>query len=330
MNIKRIISCIDTHTEGDPTRFLMNGVALPPHVSMREKRDYFAKNYDHLRRFLMNEPRGHADMFGAVIADSFREECNFGVFFMDPAGYLDFCGHGIIAASTVMMNIGELKTQGPNGNLKIETPAGVVKAHAISDRGAIGWEGVPSFLAEAGMTVNCSVGRISADIAYGGNYFAFVKSSDIGISVKKENIPRLMTLALEIRDKVNEREWIHPENGRKDKVKLVEILDEPIHPEAKVRNILIYGDGQLGRDPCGSGLSAKIAVEVAKGHLKMNEEYVYEGILGTVFRGKAIKKQKIGSGEGIVPEIEGKSFITGMNQFILEENDPFPEGWLLR
>ena len=330
MNFKRIISCIDTHTEGDPTRFLMNGVAMLPHVSMREKRDYFAENYDYLRRFLMNEPRGHADMFGAVIADSIHDECDFGVFFMDPAGYLDFCGHGIIAASTVMMNVMELKPRDSKGYLKIETPAGVVKAHAISERGSIGWEGVPSFLAESGVTVDCSVGRIRADIAYGGNYFAFVKSSDIGIRAKKENIPRLLPLALEIRDRLNEREWIHPENGRKDKIKLVEILDEPIHPEARVRNVLIYGDGQLGRDPCGSGLSAKIAIEVAKGHLKMNEEYVYEGLIGTVFRGKAIKKLKIGLVEGIIPEIEGKSFITGMNQFILEENDPFPEGWLLR
>ncbi len=269
-------------------------------------------------------------MFGAVIADSIRAECDFGVFFMDPAGYLDFCGHGIIAASTVMMSIMDLKPRDPKGYLKIDTPAGVVKARAIPERGSVRWEGVPSFLVESGVTVDCSVGTIRADIAYGGNFFAFVKSSDLGIPAKKENISRLLPVALEIRNRLNERVWIHPENAREDKIKLVEILDEPIHPEARVRNILIYGDGQVGRDPCGSGMSAKIAMEVAKGQLKLDEEYVYEGLLGTVFRGKAIKKLKIGSVEGIIPEIEGKCFITGMNQFILEENDPFPEGWLLR
>ncbi len=330
MNFKRILSCIDTHTEGDPTRFLMNGLPKLPRASVREKRDHFAKNHDPLRSFLMNEPRGHRDMFGAVITESIQDDCDFGVFFMDPAGYLDFCGHGIIASSTVMMSLLGLKPLNPNEHLKIETPVGTVRARLIQERGTVGWEGVPSFFVGSGIPVETSGGTVPVDIAYGGNFFAFVQSDDLGIPVEKENISRLRALGMEIKNKLNERAWRHPEAGRNDKVGLVEILDKPKRKDARVRNILIYGDGLVGRDPCGSGLSAKIALEFAKGRLEINEEYVYEGLLGTVFRGRAIKKADIGSVEGIVPEIEGRCFITGMNQFVLEEEDPFPEGWLLR
>ncbi len=330
MNFRRILSCVDTHTEGDPTRFLMSGMPKLPHGSVREKRDYFAKNHDSIRSLLMKEPRGHSDMFGAAIIESIRDECDFGVFFMDPAGYLDFCGHGIIASSTVMMGLLGHQPLDPNGYLRIETPAGIVRAHSIPERGTIGWEGVPSFFVDSGVPVETSLGTISADIAYGGNFFAFVQSEEIGLPVEKKNIGRLRKLGMEIKNKLNERVWRHPEGGRNDKIGLVEILDKPSRADARVRNILIYGDGQVGRDPCGSGLSAKIALEFAKGHLKLNEEYVYEGLLGTIFRGRAIKKLNLGSVESVIPEIEGRCFITAMSQYVLEEEDPFPEGWLLR
>jgi proline racemase len=331
MDLSRVIWCADTHTECDPTRLVISGIPPLPHVGMKEKRDYFATHHDDLRRFLMHEPRGHQDMFGAVITDSVRDDCDFGLIFIDTDGYLDFCGHGVMAATTVMLELMGLTPIDSQGIVSVETPAGVIKARAIREGAlSIAVEGVPSFMVERGFVVPTSVGTVPVDIAFAGNFFGFVDASDLHIDVSYGNMRQLVTLAMEIKHQLNHRKWTHPESGESCKVELVEILDEPVHPEARTKTLVVFGDGQVARDPCASGTCATLAVETARGNLQVGEEYVCEGIVGSIYRASVLRTCRVGSSQAIVPEIRGRTFITGMSQFVLCKDDPLPSGWLLR
>ncbi len=331
MRISRTLWCVDTHTECDPTRLVIAGFPPFPHVSMREKKEFFIHKYDDIRRFLMHEPRGHKDMFGAVITDSIRDECDFGLLFMDTDGYLDFCGHGVIAATTVMLKLMGLKPKDKDGIVRVEIPAGVVGARPILGGVlSIAVEAVPSFLVEAGVTIATSIGSIPVDVAYSGNFFAFVKASDLGLEINENNIPRLVSLAMEIKTQLHPRTWDHPEIPGEHTVDLVEVLDKPLRSDAQMRTLLVYGDGQVARDPCASGTCAKVGMEVSKGNMKIGDEIVCEGILGTIYKGKAIRTCFVGSTPAVIPEIQGRTFITGMDQFMQEDDDPLPTGWLIR
>jgi proline racemase/trans-L-3-hydroxyproline dehydratase len=298
---------------------------------MREKKEFFIHNYDDIRRFLMHEPRGHKDMFGAVITDSIRDECDFGLLFIDTDGYLDFCGHGVIAATTVMLKLMGLKPKDKDGIVKVDIPAGVVSARPIPGEVlSIAVEAVPSFLVEAEAKIATSIGLIPVDIAYSGNFFAFAKATDLGLEINEKNIPRLVSIALEIKAELNHRTWEHPEIPGVHTVDLIEILDKPHRPDAQARTLLVYGEGQVARDPCASGTCAKVGLEVSKGNMKIGDEIVCEGILGTIYKGKAIRTCLVGSTPAVIPEIQGRTFITGMDQFFLEDDDPLPTGWLIR
>lgn len=322
---------MDTHTECDPTRLVISGIPPLPYVGMREKKDYFAAHYDDVRRFLMHEPRGHQDMFGAIITDSIRDDCDFGLIFIDTDGYLDFCGHGVMAATTVMLELMSLVPKDPEGTVSVDTPAGVIKARAIREGAlSIAIEGVPSFVVEKGFSVPTSVGTVPVDIAFAGNLFGFVDALHLQATVSYDNAKQLVLLAMEIKHQLNQRRWVHPESGEPSKVDLVEILDEPLHPEARVRTLVVFGDGQIARDPCASGTCAALAVETARGKLQAGEEYVCEGIVGSIYRASVLRTCRVGPFPAVVPEIRGRTFITGMSQVVLCKDDPLPSGWLLR
>ncbi len=330
LKINRVLWCIDTHTECDPTRILISGLPPLPKVSMHDKKEFFTEHLDHVRRFLMHEPRGHKDMFGAVITDTIEENCDFGVLFMDPEGYLDFCGHGIIAVTTVMLEMNGLKPK-EAGVIRVDTPAGIVKARPIQGKSlSVAVESVPSFLVETDFKIHTSSGVVPVDIAFGGNFFAFVKASDLKLEIEEKNLPKLTALCMEIKRELNKRKWEHPEIPDINTVELIEVLDKPRNPEAQVLTMLVYGNGQVARDPCASGTCAKVGLEVAKGKLKLGGSIICEGILGTTYTGKALRAVRVGAQEAVIPEIIGRSFVTGLLQFILDEKDPLPSGWLIR
>lgn len=330
MSYLRHIHAIDTHTECDPTRLVLSGIPSIKGNTMAEKRDNFIKNYDHIRKFLIHEPRGHKDMFGALITEPSDDSCLFGMIFMDADGYLDLCGHGIIAGVSVGFKTGMIPLDAASSPINVDTPAGLVKAFPrIEDNELqdVEIEAVESFCYKTGYQVKVEDGKtIPVDIAYGGNFFAFAQSSDIGIDVKKENLTELTRVAMTIKKEINENLDLIMPDGSKKVLDLVEIVDKPSMPEAKCKNILVYGDGQVGRDPCATGLCAKMAIEHHKGNLKENEDYVYEGILGTVYRGRI--KEVTESGNAIVPIIAGRTFIVGFLNFVLESGDPLSD-WLL-
>lgn len=335
-NVEEINSfkTIDTHTMGEPTRIIIEGLPSISGNSMMDKKNYLVKHLDYIRTMAMHEPRGHKDMFGAVLMNPTKKEADIGVIFMDSGGYLNMCGHGSIGVSTILVNEGYVKVEEPITTIVLDTPAGLVKAKVeVKNKQAIGVsiENVPAFLYKENIKVKLpELGQIPVDISFGGSFFALVDSKDLNLNISLKNIDKLTKIALLIREEINNKvEVIHPNNPSINKVELVEIYDESTNSDADLKNVVIFGNGQFDRSPCGTGTSAKIAYLYGKNKLKKNEPFIYESITGTMFKGRILREEKIGKYNGIVPEIKGRAFITGYSRLIAQREDPFKHGLIL-
>lgn len=334
MKFDRSIMAVDSHTMGEPTRIVVGGLPNIPGKTMAEIKEYLEQNLDYVRTSLMHEPRGHKDMFGSIITRPVHEDADFGIVFMDGGGYLNMCGHGSIGAVTVAIDTGMVPTVEPETHVKFDAPAGLITARAKVENGAVKSvtiRNVPAFLYMADVKINVpGIGEITFDVSFGGSFFAIVKADQLGLKVVPTNIDQLTKLGMAIRKAANEQLKIqHPTLAHINTIDLVEIYDDPTHPEANYKNVVIFGDGQADRSPCGTGTSAKMATLHAKGHLKIGEEFVYESIIGTLFRGRLVETAEVGDFKAVVPEITGSAYITGFNQFVIDPNDPVKHGFML-
>ncbi len=343
MQIKQIISTVDTHTAGEPTRIITSGI---PHVhgqTMMDKKMWLQKNKDSIRKMVMLEPRGHKDMFGAIITDPVSDDADIGVIFMDAKGYLDMCGHGSIGTVTVLLNMGMIPIKEDSGTntqkIVIDTPAGKIIAEAVIENGnviEVKICNVPSFYYETVIVELPSIGKVNVNISYGGNFFGLVNSKELNIDVDIKNLEKLTAIGMEIRKQVNERiAVVHPATGQNSVVGLTEIYQDilPDNYSASKRynskNVVVFGNGQIDRSPCGTGTSAKMAYLYQKGKLAIGEPYVHASIINTVFTGKIIAETMVGNKKAIIPEITGRAHITGMHNFVADKDDPFKEGFTL-
>jgi proline racemase len=338
MRFSKMINTIDTHTMGEPTR-IITGIPALKGSTMAEKQQYLIDNMDYLRTAIMHEPRGHKDMFGAVIAQPCRDEANLGVIFMDGGGYLNMCGHGSIGVATVAIETGMLDAVEPVTEIIMDAPAGLIKVRASVKDGLVSeasFINVPSFLYKGDVEIDVpkvGKGKLIIDIAFGGSFFALVRARDLGLEILPENSFELTKAGLRIRAAVNEQiEIKHPTLSRIKTCDLVKIYDNPAgaairHPFA--RNVVVFGEGQIDRSPCGTGTCAKLAALYAKGKIKEDELYISEGILGTRFKGKIVGKQKVADYDAIIPEITGSAYITGFNTLVIDERDPVKHGFIL-
>ena len=333
MRISQMITAVDTHTAGEPTRVVTGGIPCIRGNSMQEKRQWMATNCDYLRKMLMCEPRGHRDMFGAVITEPTSDHADIGVIFMDSGGYLDMCVHGSIGVATVLVETGIIRCQNLSSNQErefiLDTPAGKVRVRAKLENGkasAVTIRNVPSFLHSSLSIKVKSAKDVPVDIAYGGNFFALVAAKSLDVKVRPQEIKKLIAFGVEIRKTVNkEVNLVHPATGNKGKVDLVEIFEETRPP----RNAVIFGLGQVDRSPCGTGTCAKMAVLHAKNKLAVGQTYRYRSILGTEFQGRIVEETRVGDYKAIVPEVTGRAYIIGIQQFVVEEEDPFKYGFQL-
>lgn len=326
---------VDTHTMGEPARIIIDG--LPPILgnTMMEKKEYLRDKLDYVRKIAMEEPRGHRDMFGAILTAPTSEEAHMGVVYIDGGGYLNMCGHGSMAVATFLVEGEYVKVEEPYTNITLDTPAGLVKVKVRVEAGKtkeVSLINVPSFLYKKNLEICLENGKaINVDIAFGGSFFAIVKASELGIEVNLSHIDDIIKLGIEIREKINHKYKIeHPLNPAINQVDLVEIYGKALHPQADYRNVVVFGNGQFDRSPCGTGTCAKIATLENKGDLSLNENFVYESITGTIFRGKALERVKVGDYNAIIPEITGRSFITAKGHFLLQDEDPFSTGFSIR
>ncbi|HGL6467198.1 TPA: proline racemase [Clostridioides difficile] len=335
MKFSRSIQAIDSHTAGEATRIVVGGIPNIKGNSMPEKKEYLEENLDYLRTAIMLEPRGHNDMFGSVMTQPCCPDADFGIIFMDGGGYLNMCGHGTIGAMTAAIETGVVPAVEPVTHVVMEAPAGIIRGDVTVIDGKakeVSFLNVPAFLYKEGVEVDLpGVGTVKFDISFGGSFFAIIHASQLGLKIEPQNAGKLTELAMKLRDIINEKiEIQHPTLAHIKTVDLVEIYDEPTHPEATYKNVVIFGQGQVDRSPCGTGTSAKLATLHAKGELKVGEKFVYESILGTLFKGEIVEETKVADFNAVVPKITGSAYITGFNHFVIDEEDPLKHGFILK
>lgn len=335
MKFSRTIQAIDSHTAGEATRIVVGGIPNIKGNTMPEKKQYLEDHLDHIRTAIMLEPRGHNDMFGSVMTQPCDPDADFGIIFMDGGGYLNMCGHGSIGAMTVAVETGVVPMEEPVTKVVMEAPAGIIKGDVKVENGkvqSVSIFNVPAFLYKRDQEVELpGVGKVKFDISFGGSFFAIVHASQLGLKIEPKNAAKLTDLAMELRDIINrDIEIQHPTLEHIKTVDLVEIWDEPTNEKATYKNVVIFGQGQVDRSPCGTGTSAKLATLHAKGELKEGEKFVYESILGTLFEGEIVGTTKVGEFDAVLPKITGSAYMTGFNNFLIDEDDPVKHGFILK
>lgn len=332
MIFERSITVVDSHTAGEPFRLVTGGIPPIKGKTMAEKLSYFKQEFDSVRTGLMHEPRGHADMFGGVLTEPVTEEADFGILFIEGAGYLNMCGHGTIAAITIILETGLLKMEYPVSKVVLDTPAGLVKCTAKCENSkvlSVSLENVPSFLYKEGLVVDIDGRDVKVDVSFGGSFFGLVSQEELGVEVSLENLPKLKELADKIEHQLNEKyEYSHPELPHIKTVDLVEIYKKLDNGLADAQNVVIFG-GSVDRSPCGTGTSAKIGTLYNKGQLKEGEVFKYASIIESVFEGKIVGTRKVGEFDACIPEITGSAYIVGFNNIVWDKHDPYFNGFKL-
>ena len=334
MRFERMISTIDAHAAGEPLRIITAGVPSLPGATVLERRRFMAEHYDHLRRTLLFEPRGHADMYGAVLTPPVTPGADFGVLFLTNEGYSTMCGHGVIALTTVLLETGMLPRQEPRTEVVYDSPAGLIRACANVERDrvtSVAFQNVPSFRFARGLEVVTSRGPVRADVSFGGAFYALVEAADLGVEVVPKHASLLTQLGMEVKRAV-ERELnvAHPEEPELRGI-YGTIISEPARTEGgDGRNITIYAEGAVDRSPCGTGTSAKLACLYADGRIPQGTPYVHESVIGTTFTGRVLGETTVGPYAAVETEIAGRGFMTGMHQFIVDPEDVTARGFLVR
>ena len=331
----RRITAIDAHAAGEPLRIIVGGWPEPEGATLLERRRFARESQDALRRALMFEPRGHADMYGCLLVPPASEDADFGVLFMHNEGYSTMCGHGIIAVTTVVLETGMLPMVEPVTEVRIDTPAGLIAARAHVDGGrvtSVAFRNVPSFVLHRDRTVQVpGIGAVPCDVAFGGAFYVFVDADQAGVSLGPESFRRLIDTGMAIKRAVSDALPItHPFEEDLSFLYGTIFTGFALSEDADSRNVCVFADGEVDRSPTGTGVSARAALHVARGQLGLGESMVVESIIGSRFRVTPVEEVAFGPFRAVVPVVEGSAFVTGRHEFLLAEEDPLIEGFLLR
>ncbi|WP_442601531.1 proline racemase family protein [Paenibacillus sp. KN14-4R] len=334
MQIKQLFTTIDAHTGGEPLRIITGGIPPLKGNTILEKRAYFREHLDHIRRVLMYEPRGHHGMYGCVITPPVSSDADFGVLFMHNEGYSSMCGHGIIAVVTAVIETGFLQVEGDHPTIIIDSPAGKIIAHAQLEGNevkSVSFENVPSFVFASDVLVTLPDNRqLRVDIAFGGAFYAIVHAADLGVKVDIEHLPELQKIGSAIKENIESQMLVqHPIEHELRDIYGVIISDEPQIASSHLRNVTIFAEEQIDRSPCGTGTCARLAALHARGQYENGELFVHEGIMNSQFISQVIEQTEVAQFKAIIPKIEGKAFITGLHQFVVDPTDPLADGFLL-
>ena len=329
------ITSIDAHTEGEPFRVITGGYPELPGDSILARRRYALENLDHLRTALMWEPRGHADMYGCIVIPPVTPEADFGVLFMHNEGYSTMCGHGIIGITTVALEAGLVPMTSPETQVKIDTPAGLVTAHARVSEGrvqSVYFHNVPSFVLTMNDTVDVpGLGKVSYDIAFGGAFYAFVQAEEVGVRCSPEDFRALIEKGMAIKRSIMASRSIpHPFEEDLSFLYGTIFIGPPQAEGAHSRNVCIFAEGELDRSPTGTGVSARLAIHHVRSEIDLNESIIIESIIGSRFTGRVVQTTTYGPHHAIIPEVEGTAHITGRHEFLIDPSDPLREGFILR
>ncbi len=334
MRSRHVFHAVDSHTEGMPTRVVTGGVGVIPGDTMAARREHFLAELDHLRTLLMDEPRGHSAMSGAILQPATRPDADYGVLFIEVSGCLPMCGHGTIGVATVLVETGMVPVTRPVTRVRLDTPAGLVAADvAVREDGAataVTIRNVASFPVALDATVDVpGFGEVRYDLAYGGNFYAIVALDELGLPFDRAEQGRLIDAGLSIMDAVNKTDRpVHPEDPGISGCHHV-YLAAPGSDAKLSRHAMVIHPGWFDRSPCGTGTSARMAQLWARGSLALGDEFVNESFIGTRFAGRLVGQTTVGGRPAVVPTITGRAWLTGTAQYLLDPQDPFPAGFKL-
>ena len=292
------------------------------------KRRFALENLDAVRRLLVFEPRGHADMYGCFVTEPEDEDGDLGVVFFHNAGYSTACGHGTIALVTWALESGVLPVEEPETRVVVDVPSGRLETVARVEGGrvrSVRFRNVPSFVEVEGLPAE----GLRADVAFGGAFYASVASP---LPVQPRNLPELIELGRAVKAGLEgQRVFVHPsEPELRDVYGVIFWERVDMGPPLRQRNVTVFADGEVDRSPCGSGTSARLALLERAGELPRGTELVHESILGTEFRARVVGDAEVADRPAVVTEVEGSAHRTGSHRFALDPDDPLGEGFLLR
>lgn len=333
---QRVVTAVDYHTAGEPFRVVTGGAGPLLGETILDKRRYAAAELDDVRKLLVHEPRGHADMYGCFVVDPDDADADLGVVFFHNEGYSTACGHGTIAIVTWALESGLLRHRGSEAKVVVDVPSGRLPTFARVKDGkvtSVRFRNVPSFVSHEGLSVTVDGAEIPSDVSFGGAFYANVDASALGLTVEPKNIERFISLGRAIKAKIEKaNEIVHPIEpelkGIYGVIFFERLGDEDGHLHQ--RNVTIFADGEVDRSPCGSGTSARLAVLDASGELARGKNLVHDGIVGTRFSSQVVGQARVGDRPAVITEVEGSAFLTGYHHFVLDPSDPIGTGFLLR
>jgi proline racemase len=332
---KLTVSAIDYHTAGEPFRIITSPVPLKGD-SILDKRAYARDSLDEIRRLLINEPRGHADMYGGFVTEPEDPGADLGVVFFHNEGYSTACGHGTIALVTWALETGVVDAKEPETQVVVDVPSGRLPTVAKLRDGNVEWvrfRNVASFVHSTGLTVDTSAGEITGDVSFGGAFYVSVEVSQLGLALEPKHLARLIQIGREVKQAVTtSQEIVHPKEPRLRDVYGTIFFERLPDAEGKLcqRNVTVFADGEVDRSPCGSGTSARLALLDASGELEPGRQLLHLGIAGGEFVAWVDGVTEVADRAAVHTQVQGSAYLTGYHHFVLEPDDPIGTGFLLR
>jgi trans-L-3-hydroxyproline dehydratase len=328
------VTTLDYHTAGEPLRIITGGLPGVPGATMLARRRYMRENLDHYRRFLMLEPRGHADMYGAVLTAPVTPDGDIGVLFLHNEGYSTMCGHGIIALVTAGLEHGLFAVADPQA-IRIDTPAGRVTAKANYDHSgkieSVSFLNVPSFVLHQHHELEVEGRPVDCTVAFGGAFYAYVDAGEFGLDLVAHEAGQLIRLGKKIKDTINHAGIICHPDGAEDLNFLYGTIFVRLEKGVKhSRNACVFANGELDRSPTGTGVAGRAAIHFSRGEIGLGEVLEIDSLIGTRFTVRCVDETRAGALPAVITEVTGSAYASGESRFVLDDRDPLADGFLIR
>ncbi|RJG09159.1 hypothetical protein D3879_25520 [Pseudomonas cavernicola] len=335
MQLGRMIDTVEVHTGGEPFRIVTSGLPRFPGKTIVERRQWIKDNIDELRKAVIFEPRGHADMYAGYLTDPVSRGADFGIIFVHNEGYSDHCGHGVIALATTAVELGWVQRTEPETRVGIDAPCGFIEAYVEWDGstcGSVRFVNVPSFIYLRDVAVDTpSFGRVEGDIAFGGAFYFYTSGAAKGLEISEASVATLIKFGDEVKQAANAAfPVVHPDVPELNHIYGTIIDGAPRHAGSTQANCCIFADRQVDRSPTGSGTAGRVAQLYQRGRLALGDLLVNESVIGSVFSGRVLGETTVGAYPAVIPEVRGNAQIYGFASWIINEKDPLTYGFLVR
>jgi proline racemase len=344
MRVSNLINAVDLHACGEPGRVITGGIRDVPGATMYEKMRYFEAHHDDIRLRMLREPRGYPAANCNIIFPPTHPDADAGFIILEQVEYPPMSGSNTICVTTALLETGIVPMVEPVTELTLESPAGLVKVRATCSDGkvtGVTFENVPAFATHLDTPVEVPhLGTVIVDVAWGGMFYVIADAAQFGLRLTPDEGADIVRITEMIKTAAREQLPVaHPDNPGIVDITIGQLSAPPLRADASRKNAVTVSTGAfdwdkpatwtgaIDRSPCGTGTSAKMATLHAKGLLGLNEDFVHEGIMGTVFTGRLVREATVGPYKAVVPTITGTAWITGLATYVVDPTDPFPDGY---